>query len=111
MVIFGIFHFVSGQDMTATLAGWPMALFFVYLSGAGLLLGGLAIIINRYARLAGFLLALEIGLITLSIQLPGILAGGEGAQMAILLALHNIALIGAALVIASQSSNRGLQEK
>lgn len=111
MFIFGVFHLLSGPAMTGVLAGWPFALFLVYVSGAGLLLGALAIIINRYARIAAFLLAAEIAIFILAIHLPAILAGGEGMQMAIGAMLKDVALAGGALVIGVCSVNRGFSKK
>ncbi|MEK9156789.1 MAG: DoxX family protein [Patescibacteria group bacterium] len=111
MFIFGVFHFIAGGSMVGALAGWPFALFFVYLSGAGLIFGAVAIVLNRYARLAATLLAIEIGLFILILHLPTVLAGGEGMQMALMGALKDLALVGGALVIASHMMNRGFSAK
>lgn len=111
MIIFGLFHFMGGTDMVGYLAGWPFPLFLIYLSGAGLVLGGLAIAINRYARLAAFLLALEIGIFVLTMHLPGVLQGGEGMQMAIGNMLKDVVLVGGALFIGAHSMNRGFSKK
>lgn len=111
MFIFGVFHFLGGADMAGALAGWPFALFLVYVSGAGLILGAIAIVLNRYARLAATLLAVEIGIFILALHLPGVLAGGEGVQMALMGTLKDLALVGGALVIASHMTNRGFSAK
>ncbi len=105
LFIFGIFHFINGQMMTGMLAGWPAPLFFVYLSGAGLILSAIAIVINRYAKLAATLLAVELGLFVLIIHLPGLLAGG--GQMSLMGLLKDAALAGSALFMASGCVNRG----
>lgn len=97
--------------MTSYLAGWPFALFFIYLSGAGLILGGLAIIINRYARLAAFLLTAEIGVFILAIHLPGVVQGGDMLPMAIGNMLKDVAIAGGALFIGAHSFNRGFSNK
>ncbi len=101
MVLFGISHIVQGNSMAQLLQGWPMPLFFVYLSGAGLFLGGLALMLRRYASCAAYLLAGEIFIITLSIQVPGIL---HGDLMSATLALHNLALIGGLVLIGATGS-------
>lgn len=111
LFVFGVFHFMNGATMAGMLAGWPAALFLVYLSGAGLILGAVAIVINRYARLAATLIAIELGLFVLSLHLPGIIAGGDGMQMSLMSALKDLALAGGALVIASHTSNRGFSAK
>lgn len=111
MFVFGVFHFLKGPDMTGLLAGWPFALFLVYVSGAGLILGAIAIVLNRYARLAATLLAVELGIFVLTLHLPGVLAGGASAQMSVMSALKDLALAGGALVIASHMMNRGFSSK
>lgn len=111
MFIFGVFHFLKGPDMAGVLAGWPFALFLVYVSGAGLILGAVAIVLNRYARLAATLLAVELGIFVLALHLPGVIAGGASAQMSTMSALKDLALVGGALVIASHMMNRGFSSK
>lgn len=97
--------------MVGMLPGWPAPLFFVYLSGAGLVLAGIAIIINRYARIASFLLAGELALIILIMHLPGVIAGGQNVQMSIMFALKDLGLLAGALLIAAHSSDRGFDTK
>lgn len=111
LFVFGLFHFLQGKNMVGMISNWPMPLFWVYLSGAGLILGTLAIVLNRYARLASMLLAVELGLFVLILHVPAILAGGEGAQMSVMSALKDIALIGGALFISTHSSNRNFTTK
>lgn len=111
LFVFGLLHLINGQSMTGMLAGWPFSLFFVYLSGAGLILAAIAIALNRYARLATTLLAIELGLFVLCIHIPSIVGGGAGAQMSFMFALKDLALVGGALLIASQSTNRGFSAK
>lgn len=110
-LVFGLGHFMAGQTMTGILAGWPFPLFLVYLSGAGMFLGGLALIINRYARLAAKLLALEVGLFVVGIHIPGFFAEGADPSMLLMYLLKDITLIGGALVLAAQLKNRGFSSK
>ena len=93
------------------LAGWPAPLFFVYLSGAGLILAALAIAFNRYARLAALLLAVELGLFILTIHIPGVIRGGEMMQMSFMSLLKDLALLGGALLIAAMTCDRGLSDE
>jgi putative oxidoreductase len=111
LFVFGVFHFMNGAAMTGMLSGWPFALFLVYLSGAGLILGAVAIVINRYARLAATLIAIEVALFVHIFHIPGVVAGGEGMQMSLMSALKDLALVGGALVIASYTTNRGFSAK
>ncbi len=111
LFIFGIFHFLKGEDMVGVLSGWPFPLFLVYVSGAGLVLAAIAIALNRYARLAALLLAAELLLFVLTIHLSGIITGGTGMQMSIMSAMKDLALVGGALVIAAHMGNRGCSTK
>ncbi len=111
LLVFGVFHFLNGQSMVGMLAGWPFALFLVYVSGAGLILGAIALMLNRFARLAAILLAVEIGLFVLTLHLPAMLAGGAGAQMSMMSALKDLALVGGALALAASMTNRGFSAK
>lgn len=97
--------------MVGMLAGWPFALFLVYVSGAGLILGAIALMLNHFARLAAILLAVEIGLFVLTLHLPAMLAGGAGAQMSMMSALKDLALAGGALALAASMTNRGFSAK
>lgn len=89
--------------MAGMLSGWPAAQFFVYLSGAGLVLGGIAIVIDKKAQLASLLLALELLLFILFIHLPG-MGSEEMRQTAMQGMLKDLALIGGALLIAGMKA-------
>ena len=102
--IFGLFHFMNAKQMVGFMAGWPAAEFFVYLSGAGMLAASIAIIINKYARLATLLLAAELLIIVLTMQLP-MLSNPEMAQMVITNILKDIGLIAGALMVAGTMDN------
>ena len=102
--IFGLFHFMNAGSMTGMLGGWPAAEFLLYLSGAGLIAASVAIIINKYARLACLLLAAELLIIMVATQIP-MLGNPEMAQMATINILKDISLIGGALMVAGILDN------
>ena len=102
--VFGLFHFMNAGTMAGMLGGWPAAEFLVYLSGAGLIAAAIAIIINKYARLACLLLAAELFIIVVATQIP-MLANPEMAQMATMNILKDISLIGGALMVAGILDN------
>ena len=102
--IFGLFHFMNASSMTGVLGGWPAAEFLVYLSGAGLIAAAVAIIINKYARLACLLLAAELLIILVATQIP-MLGNPDMAQMATINILKDISLIGGALMVAGILDN------
>jgi uncharacterized membrane protein YphA (DoxX/SURF4 family) len=99
MIVFGINHLKMGSGMAAYVpAYFPAHTFFVYLTGAGLLLAGIAIILNVKSRLAGYLLAAMLLIIALAIHLPPVINGtDDGSHFANL--LKDLALTGAALFI------------
>lgn len=101
-IMFGIFHFTSASDMAGMLAGWPMAEIMVYISGAGLLAGGIAIILDKKTRLACLLLALLMLIIVLAIHVPG-LSNPDTMMMSMSMMLKDIGLIGGALILAGIS--------
>lgn len=110
-IIFGLGHLLNGPALTGTLAGWPFALFFVYVSGAGLLLTGIALLLNRYARLAATLLAIELGIFIVAVFVPGFFVSGADLMTNTMYLLKDTALLGAALAFAAQLPNRGFSGK
>ncbi len=102
--VFGLMHFFHGAQLATMLKAWPASLVWVYIAGAGFILASIAMIINRYARLAAFLLALEILIITLFIHVPG-LSNPEMMQLNFSQLLKNIGLIAGALMVAGFSKN------
>ena len=71
---FGANHFLHAKDMAANVPSFlPASKILVYISGAGFLLAAVAFIIDRYAKLAGYLLALLLLIIVFSVDVPGIM--------------------------------------
>lgn len=97
-IVSGLFHFINAKGMAMAISGFPMAEILIYFSGVTLIAGAIAIMTNIYARLASLLLALELFLITISVQLPGLM-NPESMQDSMIGLLHNISLIGGALLI------------
>jgi len=103
MIVFGLFHFMSGADMAGfALPGWPVAIILVYVSGAALIAAGIAIVLKVKAKLASLLLALLLFIIIISVHVPSMIAGNEMAMSAI---LKDLGLAGGALVLASVFEN------
>ncbi len=83
---------------------FPAHTFFVYLTGAGLALAGIAIIVNIKARLAAYLLGGMLLIFALSIHLPHVLNGTDPAGMYYASFLKDTGLGAAAFFIGSKSS-------
>jgi len=71
---FGANHFLNANQMASNIPSFlPFPKILVYISGAGFLLAAVAFIINRYAKIAGYLLALLLLIIVFSVDIPGII--------------------------------------
>ncbi|TVR78243.1 MAG: DoxX family protein [Saprospirales bacterium] len=92
MAVFGIFHFMSANDM-AGMVPLPGGVVWVYLTGLALILAAVSIIIRKHDRLACFLLGIMLLIFALSIHLPGFLEGDQGSTANF---LKDIALAGGA---------------
>lgn len=106
--IFGLLHFMGGQNMTGMVPSWiPGGVFWVYLTGLALLAAAVSIIIQKKAKLASLLLSAMLGIFVLTIHLPG--AMGAANEMAMMMSmsslLKDMALAGAALAYAGISKD------
>ncbi len=109
MAFFGANNIWHAKDMAANVPAFlPAAKVMAYISGAGFLLAAFAFLTDRYAKLAGYLLALLLLIIVFSIDLPGILrAHTTPVKMLFLTAmLKDAALAMAAVLIGDISRER-----
>lgn len=105
MVIFGLFHFLNASAM-AGMVPIPGGVFWIYLTGLSLILAGVSIIIQKLDDWSSFLLAVLLLVFVLTIHLPGVLAGGEMAQMYMTNLLKDLALAGGALIYLSSKKSK-----
>ncbi len=105
-IFFGIFHLMQPGGMAqGVLQGWPIASALVVISGIGLILAGIAILINKFVKLAAVLLALELLIFVLAVHVPGL--AGEGGQQVMINLLKDVSLMGGALMAASYFGGGG----
>ncbi len=98
---FGFSHVTNAPAMGGMVPLYiPGAIFWVYFSGAAMILAGLAIITGIQARAACFGLALMLAIFIVTIHLPGV-ANPETHMMSLVNVLKDTGLLGAALVVAS----------
>jgi uncharacterized membrane protein len=106
MLAFGIYHFLHPKNLMVYVPTYiPGGLFWVYIVGIAFILAAIAFIINRQARLAGYLLAALLFIFVLTIHLPNYMNAGDAEmrQMALVSLLKDMALAAFALHIGANA--------
>ena len=100
MLVFGFNHIQAGEMMAG---GVPIAggVIWVYVTGAGLILAAIAIIINRFKTLACYLLALMLLIFVALIHIPSFVQAKDqmGKMMPMISTLKDIAIAMGAILI------------
>ena len=108
---FGANNILHAKDMAVNVPSFlPASKVMVYISGAGFLLAAAAFIIDRYAKIAGYLLAVLLLIIVFSVDLRGIVyARNVPVKMLYITSLlKDAALAMAAILIADISRERSI---
>jgi putative oxidoreductase len=104
---FGINHFLNASGMAGLLPSFfHGAVFWVYLSGAALLLAAISIIIGKQTKIAGLLLAAFLLIIVLLIHLPAVMNAPDEAASRFPMTnlIKDTGLAAAALIIAGRGN-------
>ena len=96
MAVFGIFHFMNGEAMTA-MVPIPGGIFWVYLTGAALIAAAVGILSGRFGTLAAQLLGVMLLIFAVSIHLVAVIGGDQAAMPNL---LKDTALAGGAFILA-----------
>ncbi|MBE0651971.1 MAG: DoxX family membrane protein [Bacteroidales bacterium] len=105
-LVFGINHFIYGSKMAGMVPAFlPFHAFFIYLVGLGLILAAISLFINVKVRLSMILLSILMLIFILTIHLPGMMHGGNGAQLSMMMLLKDLGLGAAALFIAGNAES------
>lgn len=72
LLVFGFGHFFNGVQMSLAVPHYfPFPVFWVYLTGAGLVLAAISFIINKQVKIAAYLLGAMLLIFVLTIYVPG----------------------------------------
>jgi len=103
---FGVNHFLNGTGLQKQMPRFiPYSIFWIYLTGALLIAAAVAILINKYVRVAGILLAIFLILIVVTVHVPAMTnVTEERVSIIVTNLVKDTGLAGAALIIAGRNS-------
>lgn len=109
IAFFGANNILHAKNMAANVPSFlPASRVMVYISGAGFMLAAVAFILDRYAKIAGYLLAVLLLIVVFSVDVPGIVRAANIyiKMLFITNMLKDAALAMAAILIADISRER-----
>ena len=103
---FGVNHFLNGTGLQKQMPRFiPYSIFWVYLTGVLLIAAAIALLINKYVRVAGILLAIFLILIVVTVHIPAMTnVTEERVSIIVTNLVKDTGLAGAALIIAGRNS-------
>lgn len=111
MIVFGIFHLTNARDLVEYIPpSIPGGINWVYLVGVAYILGGISFMLNKWVKMAGYVLAVLLFIFVFVIHLPNYLYAGtaESKTGAFINLLNDLAIGGFALHIAAGAHHQKL---
>jgi len=112
MIIFGVYHLQNPRNMLAFVPNnLPGGINWVYFVGIALILAAVAFIINKFVKIAAYLLALLLIIFVVAIHLPIYNDAGDPdiRRTAFIDVLQDLALAAFALHIAGSADSHGMK--
>lgn len=106
LIVFGIYHFMQPRIMMNFVPNFlPGGIMWVYVVGVAFILAGIAFILHKWVKIAGYLLALLLICFVLLIHLPNYLHSGDinEQRMSFINLLKDSAIAAFAMYIASNA--------
>jgi uncharacterized membrane protein len=101
-LIFGVFHIMKAKEMAGMVPAFlPVHIFWIILTGLGLIAAAISLMINKYVKLSMFLLAVLLLVFILLIHIPAI----KNPMFEPMGLLKDMALMGAALYFAATNTS------
>ncbi len=105
-LIFGLVHMMKASEMGGIVPDWmPGTEIWVYLIGVLLIMGGAALIIDKFTYLAAMGLALLMMVFILTLHIPGLFKEGVDMMDVMPMLLKDMGLMGACLIIAHEAKS------
>lgn len=111
MIVYGLIHLFKPHDLVVYIPDYiPAGVLWVHVVGAAFILGGISFILNRWVKIAGYLLAILLFVFVIVIHLPNYLNAGnaETQAMALINILNDTAIAGFALHLAAGAHHQKL---
>lgn len=106
MIIFGIYHFLKPDALFVFVPNFlPGGIIWVYIVGVAFIIAGIAFLLHKWVKIAGYLLAFILLIFILTIHLPNWLhsADKEMQQVSFMNLLKDAALAAFAMYVASNA--------
>ncbi|MBL7763659.1 MAG: hypothetical protein JNL23_09580 [Chitinophagaceae bacterium] len=106
MIVFGFYHFMHPRDMLVFVPGFlPGGIAWVYVVGIAFILAGIALILHKWVKIAGYVLAALLFSFVLLVHLPNYMNSGdlEMQRVSLISILKDSAIAAFAMYVAANA--------